>query len=351
MKRLMRILLWTVLMAGGGTALADAPTPSALTSATPEQHRRGPEQTFLTFPEWFLVFSPAELADYMQGHPPDTFPFIAHIGQFWSSYASVRQSLREGHYPFNFGYHFMIVVIGTSTTVEYGLKSIYETLVGRLTALTLHGDLTAEDRYAAGVAQDYVEFIRIRPWYEYDFYGKLKGLWRETPCGGPHLLRKWERRYALTTEYAVKAVYGKFIMFGTHAAYDTPLPVTAIIVDHPPADTSTLPDFKVLQSLNDGAVLATVPRYDDFMRYADHLAAQGLQFREIAGNQGAILVSVLAPQDWSADVSGERVLFTQPILTRPGLQRVVLTVPVTGLADALRAFDARRLTLEHVFDY
>lgn len=353
MKTLARVLLTMGLLTGGVRALADQPPAAAqATVITPEEHRRGPEQTFLTFPEWFLVFSPAELAQYMQGHTQDGFPFMAHVGQFWSSYASVRQSLREGHYPFNFGYHFMIVVIGASTTVEYTMKASYETLVGRLTALTLHGDTTAEDRYAAAVAQDYVDFIRVRPWYEFDFTTKLKKLWTDTPWSGPHMLRKWERRYALTTEYAVKAVYGKFIMLGTHAAYDTPLMVTAIVIDgapqSPPAD---LPDFHVLQALPDGAVLATVPRYDAFMRYADALAAQGARFREIAGNHGLVLVSLLAPDDWKPADDTQHVLFSQPMLTEPGRQRVVLTVPVAGLSGLLVALHGPGLQLEHIFDY
>ena len=33
----------------------------------------------------------------------------------------------------NPGYHLMVMVIGVSTTVEYALKSAYETLIGRLT--------------------------------------------------------------------------------------------------------------------------------------------------------------------------------------------------------------------------
>jgi hypothetical protein len=344
--------LITAVFATEVSAESASVTGPADSVMTPLEHRRGPEQTFLTFPEWFLVFSPAELAHYMQDHPPDAFPYFAHIKQFWCSYASVRQSLRDGHYPFNFGYHFMIVVIGTSTTVEYSMKSLYETLVGRLTALTLHGDTTAEDRYAAQVAQDYVDFIRVRPWYEYDFSGRLIRLWADTPPLGPHLLRKWERRYALTTEYAVKAVYGWFIKLGTHATYDTPLMVTAIVTDRLPAESpGNLLELRVLSTQADGLTLATVPRYDEFMRYAEALANQGADFREIAGNRGVILVSLLVPETWQPTSSDQHVLFTQPILTEPGRQRVVLTVPVPSLAGLLRAVQRPGLQLEHVFDY
>ena len=77
-------LLCLVLLAG----IVHAESPIA----APPEHRRGTEQTFLTFPEWFLVHSPAEYAVYVKENPPDTFPFWGHIGQFWKSYAAVTRA-------------------------------------------------------------------------------------------------------------------------------------------------------------------------------------------------------------------------------------------------------------------
>jgi hypothetical protein len=86
---------------------------------TPALHRRGGEQTFLTFPEWFLVHSPAEYAVFVRTQPPSEFPFWGHIRQFWESYRAVARATQQGGYPLNFGYHVMIMVIGVSTTGEY----------------------------------------------------------------------------------------------------------------------------------------------------------------------------------------------------------------------------------------
>jgi len=317
----------------------------------PPEHRRGVEQTFLTFPEWFLVFSPAEYADYVKERTPTEFPFIGHIRQFWQSYGKVYGATREGGYPFNLRYHVMIMVIGLSTTAEYGLRSAYETLVGRLSDLAAGHGLTEEDRFGAAVAQDYVDFIRVLPWYEYDFTGKLARLWRETSLWGPDPLRKWERKYALTTEYAIKAAYGWLIKKGTKASYDAPLLVTAVVVDRLPNGAErALPDLKVLERYPDRSVLVLAPRYDAFMRYAYPLAGGGANFREIAGNRSIIMISVLAPRDWS-DYGDAKVLFEQPIITQPETKRVALVVPVASLAAALKGLPARRARLEHVFDY
>ena len=318
--------------------------------AAPPEHRRGTEQTFLTFPEWFLVHSPAEYAVYVRDHDPDTFPFWGHLGEFWSSYAIVYRASNDG-YPFNFGYHVMIVVIGVSTTVEYALRSAYETLVGRLAALTRTHGMTAEERWSAEVAQDYVDFIRVQPWYEYDFLGKLQRLWAGTGAWGPDLLRKWERKYALTTEWGAKAIYGWLIKKATKASYDDPLPVTAVLVDRlPEIPPQEVAELKVLRRYPDGSALLTVPRYEAFKVYATALAKHGAQFREIAGNRSVILVSALVPAHWQPE-KDDRVLFTQPVLTRPAEKRVALVVPVASLASVINRLNAPELRLEHVYDY
>ncbi len=263
---------------------------------TPIEDQRGTEQTFLTFPEWFLVHSPAEYAAYVRSHTPSAFPFLGHIRQFWQSYATVSEAANDG-YPFNFGYHVMILVIGSSTTVEYFLRSAYENLVGRLSEATQDGGPTPEDSYAARVAQAYVDFIRVKPWYEFDFFGRLAGLWRDTPLTGPDAIRKWERKYALTTEYAIKGAYGWLIGLATEAGYDPAAETTVVVLDRMPDDltSNTLAKLKVLtpaKPLYHGEVLASLPRYQAFTDTASALAFQGVEFQEIAGNRGPILLSV-----------------------------------------------------------
>lgn len=335
MSRLAIVLLW---------ALA-AQAPAAEVAAPPE-HRRGPEQTYLTYPEWFLVHSPAEYAAYVREHTPTRFPFVGHIRQFWQSYGAVTRATKQ--YPFNFGYHVMVSVIGISTTVEYGLRSAYETLLGRVSELAMRHGLSDEDRYGAAVAQDYVDFIRREPWYEYDFAARLRGLWTDTPLWGRDALRKWERKYALSTEYLVKAGYAWLIKKATRASYDVPLPVTAVLLDRLPEGIQReLPGIKLLSDTAEGP-LVLVPRYDPFTLYASGLAARGAAFREIAGNRSDIVVSAIVPDAWQ---EAARVLFSQPILTRPGQKRVVLVVPVARLSETLNRLAATHARLEHVYDF
>ena len=86
---------------------------------------------------------------------------------------------------------------------------------------------------------------------------------------------------------------------------------------------------------------------EDALAPATELCAQ---VREIAGNRGEVVVSLLAPNGYRSPLTDARVLFTQPILTRPGQQRVVLAIPVTQLANQMRQ-EAATVRIEHVYDF
>lgn len=316
---------------------------------TPQEHIRGSEQTYLTFPEWFLVHSPAEYAEFLQENNPSDFPYFGHIDQFWQSYGAV-YDITKDKYPFNFGYHVMVSVIGTSTTVEYGLKSSYETLFGRLTEISRTGGMTQEDKLAARIAQDYVDFIRVIPWYEFDFLGALRELWTETGFWGKDNIRKWERKYALTTEYGAKAIYGWVIKKLTKMGYEPPLPVTVAVVDHYPQKIETdFPEVTLVKRLEANRAIITLPRYDAFKNHSMALAKAGVEFEEIAGNRSKIVISILVPCEWKGEKYN--ALMVQPILTRPDIKRVVLTVPVAALGKTLLALNQPDIELEHIYDF
>jgi hypothetical protein len=324
-------------------------TSAAESPIAPDQ-RRSVEQTFLTFPEWFLVHSPAEYARYVKQHPAHGFPFLGHVGQIWSSYAAVTEEQVRAKYPSNAGYHVMIGVIGSSTTVEYSLRALYENTLGRISWATASG-LTPEDEYGARVAQDYVDFIRKEPWYLYDFSAKLKGLWADTPLLGENMVRKLERRYALTTEYLIKAAYGKLIKLATSAAYEPALMTTQVVADHEPYDLADQPNVKLLRMLDDGRAVLELPRYYDFRLAATKLGLQDVQLQDIAGNSDVILVTVLTRSHGTAAPPDSRVLFEQPILTEPGRKRVALVLPVAALSRYLVDAPRQGVEVEHVYDY
>jgi len=336
-RRLAAALLLVVLVS---TALP------AAEPLTPMQYRRGAAQTYLSYPEWFLAHGPAEYAAFLRTHTPSEFPWFGYIGQFWSSTAAVTRATAD--MALNAGDYVMILVIGVSTTVEYALHAAYETIFGRLSALAMPPNMTAEDQYAARAAQAYADFIRVRPWTEFDFFGVLVGLWRDTPAWGPGMLRKWERRYALSTEYILRALTGWLIGLGTAASTEAARPDTVVLLDGLPPNVDKMRALKVLALAPRGQALVGLPRSAAFRDSALWLARGGANFVEIAGNRGKILISLRVPENWSSVPAQSRVLFEQPILTQPGTKRVALVVPVGALGRVLRGLGAR---VEHIYDF
>ena len=335
------------------TALSAATVLPALapeTTPAPESPERPAGQTFLTYPEWFLVFSPDERATYLEARrPPSEFPYLGHVGELWGSYAAVREAIRT--YPFNAGYHVMIVVIASSTTVEYGLQFAYETLVGR--AFEALPRAETEQAFAARGAREYVRFIEVLPWYKFDFLKRLGELWKEPLAWDRTLPRALERRFWLTTEYGGKALYGWLIAKGTAAGYTPAALTTRVVVDRIPEDAAqTVPQLTRVASGEEG-VVADVPRYQVFTDVAIALAREGVRFRTIAGNDGEIALTAIASSEWRVPAQAKvRQLFAQPVMTVPGRERVMLVTTVPELAGTLRELGGSPgVEVEHVFDY
>lgn len=318
----------TTIAAGDGLVVPKAWLTVNAHPLTPKSDCRPPDQTFLTYPEWFLVFSPDEQARYFTTHTASTFPFMSHTAQIWQGYKIVNDQIKD-NFPTNYGYHLMIWVIGSSVSVEYSIKAWYETLIGRMTDT---GDpVTDEDKFNAKFTQAYVDFIKDKPWYEFDFKSEFKNLWSNTSFWGHDFSRKIERKYILSSELLVKWGYGKLIGFGTKQVYDEALPTTAVLLD------------------NDSLVY--LPRYDKFAPAAMALAKKGYSFKEIAGNHSAILVTVLAPAANNMTFKNGQMVFTQPIASDPANERIALALPVASLSPLLKQLDSTRIKVEHVFDF
>lgn len=325
-----------------------ADSGAAVPRLTPPELSRAPDNTFLTFPEWFLVYSPEELADFLQDRNPSDFPFLGHLSQFWQAYGAIYSTTGE-RYPFNSEYHVMIWVIGVSTTVEYGVKWAYETIVGRVTEVTRTHGMTPEDELAADVARRYLEFIKAEPWYRFDYMEPLAELW-QTDFWGPSPLRKWERKYFLTTEFLLKYAYAWVIKQGSESAYGVESTVTTVVVaDGLPDSLEKLPSVKIVERHGNNVTMVQLPRYQAFTPEAQLLSSMGFNFVEIAGNSDVIMLGAIVPADF--DASGLQCLLRQPILTRPERERILFAVPVGELAALLRKIDRPPFVLEHIYDF
>jgi FAD/FMN-containing dehydrogenase len=313
-------------------------------------YKRDEAQTYLTLPEWLLVYYPAEYASSLEHRPPSAFPYFGAVAQFWSYYWQA-YTLTRGTYPFNGRYHLMVFVIGSSYTAENVLKGAYENTVGRLTEWLASDGVTQEDVFAAEVARDYVEFIRVDPWYEFSFVRALKRLWAETDFFGPHIVRKWERKLILSAEYLVKAQYAMLIKVATKTAYgDADAEMLARVENVTPESLRGEPKVKVLETFEDGSTLLSLPRYEAFRDVVTRLVASGARFKEIAGNDEILMTSVI-PVTGRPELTAGRILFDRPLLTDPRQARIGVCVPVRSLHQLLIQLADAKLEIEHIYDY
>lgn len=340
-------------------AMEDLPNSVRAKLDAVSDYYRPEAQTFLTLPEWFLVYSPDEYANYIAKNKPSGYPYFGSISQFWGYYRDSTKAASK--YPFNGSYHLMVSVIGSSFTVENAVKGLYENSIGRLTEWAATGDEpTAEDKFAADMAKDYVRFIRIYPWYEYGFWEKFKGVWSEPPLIGRNMIRKWERKFALSSEYLVKAGYGGLIKLATKSIYGDADDHVYAVVRHLPAggipiDSKIKADdskIKVIERFNDDLSLVSLPRYEEFLVANRQLIDAGAAFVEIAGNK-TILATVIANDDWQPRAAPQacREVYMRPILTEPGRKRVGLALDVRHLHEIIPQLDQDGVTLEHLYDY
>jgi len=304
--------------------------------------------TYLTLPEWFIVYSTDEYAAFIATRRPSTFPYLGSVRQYWGFYSSACAETKRTH-PFETGYHVMLGVIGASFTIESSIRFVYEHTVGTVTEWISSTD-TAEDALARQTAREYGAFMHRTPWYEFPFGARLAALWREVPLTGPHMLRKVERRLALTAEYAIKAVYAFVIRKASGAAYAGEDLRIFARVGETPASTLSDPRVKIVEPLGPRRFIVTLPRYEDFTATALALNAKGARFTDIAGND-VLLITALARRGIPTSFPAAELVSARPILTDPTMQRLALRVRVGSLGDAVDQLTRAGASIEHLYDY
>ena len=304
---------------------------------------RPEDQTFLTLPEWLIVYSTDELGAFLATHRPSAFPWFGAIQQFWGAYRVVWARTRRD-YDFNAGYHAMIGVIGTSYTLEYALRGAWEHTLG---AWFEGPERVPEEDAFARITADYGAFTHHTPWYAFPFAERRADLSNPPGAG----LRGLERRLVNGLDLTLKSWWGGTMGAASQAAYGAETDRIEVWVRGRPEDVEALPGVRVLSTLGPGDLLIELPRYEPFTAALRTLAHAGVPIASIAGGL-RVLVQIDAPADWhDAHLWGE-VLLELPRLTDPTRKRVAIEVPVRRLHAVIPGLEASAgEPVEHVYDY
>ena len=316
------------------------------------KNRRPVEDSYFSYPEWYIVWSYEERAQYLPQDLPSGFPYFASIGQYWKSYCFIC-GLTQSRHQFSFGDHLSSFVLGGSFALEYSIRGAYEQTIGRLSEWTSSHELAEEDAYAARVAHEYADFVYVRPFYEFHFAHALAQLWKETPLWGRHPIRKFERKFILSVDYGIEAGYAWVLEKASHLTYGVESDETYAWLESAPKSVfKEFPRVKIVTETARPSYIVSIPRYQEFTDLAVQLAKRDVHFTQIAGND-EIMLTIVVPKNWSYDLPATDggLLFTEDILTQPGLKRIALECPVRSLRAILNSLASHGAKIEHVYDY
>ena len=328
-------------------AASVAPDPSPYQIEDPG-YRRAEGDSYLTYPEWYIVHAYTDLAGVTRQKSESAFDYSASIAGFWHSLCrSTRAASRVG--PVTADQKTTNYIIGLSFTAEMAIIGAWEHTIGAVTAWLRGPRRTAEDEFALAFADDYAAFLQQTPWYRYPFAPQLLRFWRETPLGQGNLVRGLERRLALSLEYGGKAIYA--VAIGALAGFSpADLRIRSVVTALSADDLAAEPRIMKIRDLPGGAMLIETPRYQEYTEILRKLGARGRNVLEIAGNR-RILATVLARTDAALATPGASELFAIPIQSRPGWRRLGLDVEVEKLTDLIGEVEKQGGEFEHAYDY
>jgi hypothetical protein len=308
--------------------------------------------TFLTFPEWYIVHAYSDLAGVTARGSESDFDYLASISGFWSSLCgATRQASLSG--AGSSDQKTTNYIIGFSFTVEMGLQGAYERTIGALTSWTAEGRKTAEDEFNLALLKEYAAFLYQTPWYRFPFREKLMAFWHETPFVPS--IRAVERRISLSLQYAGKSGYAATMRF--LAGYDpADLTIRSVVGGMPPSDLATVPGVRVLWPVVSAngtkGVLVETARYAEFDAFVRQLSRHpGASLLEVAGNHRILVTIVLPEADTAvADFDGEPI-FRLSIQSSPGSSRLGIDAPVRSLVGDVKRVEDAGYRFEHAYDY
>jgi len=331
------------------SAAASSAAAIALPAIDEPGYRRKQDNTFFTFPEWYIVYSFEDFGRFLDHSSESHFNYLGHILGFWRSFCTINRAVPAGDESRS-EVKTMIYIIGVSYSTEYAIKGIYENTIGRIFEWIRGEARTPQDDYARKVLQDYAAFLYTIPWYKYPFREKLDGLMAiSAPTPSP--LRTWERDFALGTEYFLKIGYASLIQKALDASDDDePRDIMFAVATLPPDVLAKEPRLKQVRALTPQWQLVQAPRYKDLTEILQSLLDQGFGLAEIAGNHD-ILITVIAPDDAKLDVKDTAELFSLGLDARPGFRRAGLKARIDRLVDINRDLKAQGVSIEHFYDY
>ncbi len=318
-------------------------------------YERAQSQTYLTTLEWHLVATAREYADFVKDKPAHEFPFFKHIKVLWGTFFdSVRDGFKNGSFGAVLSSEHLMMSLFMVFTTTFDL--LYKGMTALPLALLRRGSSDNDLSTAKTMAQindEYAEYIKATPFYEFDFFGKIGELWRSYRQREPgHLLAN---TYFLAVNTLGLGIWGltamplKWMYSGLE-----PGNITLVVKDEQGQITDDAEKgVRVLASDNEHDLRAIeAPRYLKLVEMLRDFAHRNIDVASIAGCK-KVQVKVKATDaaaEQIAKLPGVARLSDIAIPTDAEHHYVRLDVETASLSKAIRGIEAAGAEITYIHD-
>ena len=303
------------------------------------EYKRAKDQTFLTTPEWWIVWNSQDYAHFIKENGSYKFPYFKSMQTLTNVY--LNSLLRTS--GINLGYNFMDITLLTFQNTEYFWKGAFDKTVVKKNHTNPH-IVEAQKKYG--------EFINHTPFYDFPYGEVLKEFEEVNEIN--------DREASLfRTEYKIKAKITPFFRGGSKQAYGEETEFIHMIVkDSEDQVCDVDPRIEIVETFSNIKVLR-VPRYKPFNEILLKIAKTSILVEEIAGNSEIQMAveSSSSHRDEFAELCAEegicKILNEVPSVIASGPVRTLFEIKV----DSLNQLDEKisqvdeSAFIKHFFDY
>jgi len=307
-------------------------TKDILVADTGSYRRTG--NTFMSIPEWYIVSISDDYTMWLEaGENPSDFPYWKYLSDYWIIYGRIT-ALMDDRIPRDSEYHTMIRVIGLSTTWELWFKSLYENSLWRISSVLSYQSWV--DIFYAQSSRRYVDFILLRPWYEFPYQDEI-GLLNHKNANS-QWFRNTERKIFYLLEFWIKSFYAKIIEDVAHSTFAIPDIYTSVAGSFSGMSISAY-SWVVTES----STLVKIPRYYPFTEMFPQFLQAFPDIVSVAGN------TFIATEFISNSTDSFTWEFLRlPVNIESGTYRIFLFSPLHDIRNILTN---SQLKLSHIYDF
>lgn len=320
---------------------------------TQNGYERPQFQTYLTSLEWHLVATAKEYADFIKDNPIHKFPFFKHVKVLWEVFInSCRDAVKASSLKsvMTSEYMMMNLFMLMTTTLELVFKGL---AFAPLAFNRRAGEGFNPSIQLAKDSEEYAEFIKNTPFYEFPYFKKMWGLAKEF-LNAPQ--KSFFSTYLTTLsimEYALKGV-GSLPLAKMYSGMETGK-IHLIIEDKNDSVNKNL-DSRIETVKADAKFklkALEVPRYLQFKDIIRKIAYSNAKIKTIAGQEKIqIKVKVQSDdRDLYKNILGCRKLGETSITSDKTHKYVRLDVEVAELGQVIKTLEGSGVEIAYIHDF